>query len=59
MGRWVYLLRLVFGKTTGDSLDIMSFDWLFADSIGVNSFGILLGVGVSYVTPSGFGSGMS
>lgn len=47
MGRWVYLLRLVFGKTTGDSLDIMSFDWLFADSIGVNSFGILLGVGVS------------
>ena len=47
MGRWVYLLRLVFGKATGDSLDIMSFDWLFADSIGVNSFGILLGVGVS------------
>ena len=47
------------GVTAGDSVDILSFPWLCADSVGGDSFGILLGIGVSSITLSEFESGMS
>ena len=46
------------GVTSVDSIDILPFDWLCANSFGADGFSILLGIGVSFVSLSGFGSDM-
>ena len=46
------------GATSVDSIDILPFKWLCANSFGADGFSILLGIGVSFVPLSGFGSDM-
>ena len=46
------------GVTSLDCIDILLFDWLCANSVGADGFGILLEIGGSFVPRTAFGSSM-